>query len=438
MSSAIALLEEPVRDLRRSPAEFGLAVAGFRISVPRDSVREIAEAGPLHRLPLAASPVIGLSDVEGRPTVCIDTARLIGRPTDEARFLVVVATRSGDIALTAGQTFGEGGGETLDLGKALPWTGGFAPSCRTAAAKPAARPVSLMLVQAGDRVVALRSERLERVERGQPMGSLSDGPPSRGHSPGENGPLDCLVSVGEALVAGRALDPSALRAGTYALILRGDEGERIALLTESAFGVERCEPRRLALVRHPDGGRSLWWNSQDRGPVRVIDPATLFGWQPQPLPGVEEDTATGAGRGERPDQLFIELSGATLSIPLSLVEGVEETPPPASSRRDGRPLYDLRRIDGEPSRPPASWLRLKGVEGLLGVDRILPLGTPGISWQPLGGLPPEIAGLFDSAGWHPERKCWILRLKQGTALSDGLRLPARAFARARTGWAAFR
>lgn len=438
MSSAIALLEEPAAKHRRSSAEFGLAVAGVRIAVPRESVREIAEAGPLHRLPLAASPVIGLSDVEGRPTVCVDTARLIGRPTGEARFLVVVATRSGDIALTAGQTFGEGGGESLDLGNALPWTGGFAPARRTAAGKPAARPVSLMLVQTGDRVVALRCERLERVERGQPMGPLSDSLPSRGHSPGGNDPLDCLVSVGEALIAGRALGPAALRAGTYALILRGDERERIALLTERAFGIERCEPRRLALVRHPDGGQSLWWNSPDRGPVRVIDPATLFGWQPQPLPGAEEDTATGGGRGERPDQLFIELSGTALSIPLSLVESVEETPPPASSRRDGRPLYDLRRIDGVPSRSPASWLRLKGVEGLLGVDRILPLGAPGISWQPLGGSPPEIAGLFDSVGWHPERKCWILRLRQGTALSDELRLPVRALARARTGWAAFR
>lgn len=425
MSSGLALLEEPMRETRQIAAEFGLAVAGLWKSVPLASVREVAEVGRIHRLPLAASPMAGLAEIEGRLVSCIDTGSLLGRPGALTRFLVVVATAAGEIALAVEETSRNGGGDPLNLGAVLTWTGGFQPAHRVHSPRRPDRTVPLMLVRSADGILALRSERLEKVERVSVVEPLA----------GSGNPHDWLVSFGKRPIAGRTLGPRAPKPGTYALILRTDDGERIALLVERAMGMERCEVGHLSAVRHSDGQRSVWWQCPDRGPIRVVDPADLFGWPPAAPLSTVEAADVGGGLAVHPNHLHVEVAGAVVAVPLGSVECVEETMPHWSANRPGRPVFDARRIEGLPSEPRSSWLRLKGFDGIMGVDRILPLAASAFPWQTLDGLPPASAALFDAAGWDPDRRHWVLRLRDDAVGPSRQRPLARVLAKSRIGWA---
>ncbi|AWK86922.1 hypothetical protein [Azospirillum thermophilum] len=252
-----------------------LCVCGVGWTVPAASLRAVAEPGPVTLLPLAPAPADGLVAVEGVPLLQVDGGLLAGASAGERRMLAVLATGAGDIALAVDRVEPQDpSGATLDLARLLPWTGGLRPVERPPRRRPSVPgpAVGLLLVQSGNETVGLRLERVERTGRARILGPLPDG----GRA------ADRLVLLEDRPVAARPLDGAVLPEEPVAILLRGDNGERVALLAGRVLGVEPVEAGRLVAVDHPGGGRSVWWPQDAGPPVRLVDPGPLVGWPPAP------------------------------------------------------------------------------------------------------------------------------------------------------------
>lgn len=400
MHSDAALLDPPVRPIavHDSSAALRLTIAGAAWSLPSSCVRAIAEAGPVTPLPLADSIVEGVAAVEGRPVTLIDPARqTAGRPGSGGVF-VVIATAAGGLALRVEDARWAGGTDAppFDLGGLPSWAGGPVPVTATPPTiRKAPATLALLQVRDGSEDVALRIDRLERIDRPD---WTSPVPESR----------DSLIGLDEALLTARSLSPGGADPLSHALILRGDApGERAALLVDRALTVERCPPDRLTVVRHSDGGSSVWWRRAEGVPLRVIDPGPLFGWTPcaDAGPAADSTARLGLGGAGRPESLVAEIAGHVVAFPLALVGSVAE------------------------SEAGGAWLRLAGTRRRLRVDRVRPLDTGRSDWQALTALPPAAGLLFDAARWDAAAGRWEYRANADTLTQ----LPGK-----RVAWAAKR
>lgn len=426
--AALAVLDRPEAGREADAGSaLRLSVCGAGWTVPVASLRAVAEPGPVTPLPLAPAPVDGLVPVEGRPLLQVDGGLLAGAPAGPRRMLAVLATGAGDIALAVDRIEAwTRDGDRLDLARLLPWTGGLRPVERPSrrAAAPPGHVVGLLLVRSGSQTVALRLDRVERTGRARLLGPLPD----------EDHAGDRLVLLEDRPVAARPLDGARLPEEPVAILLRGDGGERIALLTEQVLGVERVDAARLVAVDHPGGGRSVWWRREDGPPVRLVDPGPLVGWPPAPPLAAGGVEAARAAAGAGPQELVVEAAGLRIALPLGLAGHVEEEPVAIARRRGGRPVWDAARLLGRPDGGARRLLSLAGGAGLLRVRRVLPLAAgPSTPWQPLPALPPAPAALFDAARW--EEGAWALRLR-GDLFDHAPPPPLRRpLAAARAGWA---
>ncbi len=296
----------------------------------------------------------------------------------------------------------------LALAGRLPWIGGVVSVAAAPAAlsTPAGKAgLALLRIRDGAEEIAVRIDRLERVER-----------------PGWSAPLDgssdSLLRVDDGLLTARGLGPGRPEKAAYALILRGDRpGERAALLVERALGVERCPCDRLVPVRHSDGGGSLWWRIDEGAPRRVIDPGPLFGWAACPDEGrAAADAQRSALGAARPDCLVVEIGGHAVALPLALVGQIDES----------------EMIGG------AVPVRLAGMRRALWADRVRPLEAGADDWRRLAALPPAAALLFDAARWDAAAARWLFRVNadsltqlQGKGVAWSLK---RTLALARRAW----
>ncbi len=431
-----------------------LTVGGRIWAAPMASVRTIAEAGSVTPLPIAVPWVEGIASVNDAPVVQVNVAGALGLPADpwgngqseggrRGRVVVLVATAVGDLALRVDDArWGrDSDAPMLDVAAVLPWCGGFVEVGRAPLAPAAARaPLSvgrslLRVRQEGDEL-ALRLDRLDWIERAEPVAPLPES-------------AAWLVAVGGGLLPGRSLsgpilpepvDASARTASArgptrHAVVLRGDApGERAALLVDRAIGVERCPPDALMSVRHPEGGRSVWWQRADAPPLRVIDPGPLFGWSAaeEAATGTAAATMVARGAGNGPPRcLVVERDGVAVAIPLPLVAQV--TSAAAGRGPDGETgAADRVRLAGS-----GRWRRHP-----LRVDRVNALDGGAAAWRGVSGLPPAAAALFDAAQRDPTTGRWTLRMRQAF-LDDAARGPTWAARRllaaawrdwADTGW----
>ncbi|WP_146210707.1 chemotaxis protein CheW [Azospirillum sp. TSO35-2] len=413
----MVLLDPPPRSQAAgvSAATLRLTVAGEAWSLPMDAVRGIAEMGSVTALPLAEPPVEGVAAIEGCPLTVVDTARALGRTAGAGRVLVVVATAVGELALRVDEArmAGRPDAPELDIAGLLPWAGaavavaaGGRPPRRAATALP------LLHARHGATEVALRIDRLDRIGRPVRIDAMPGSP-------------DSLIHLDEELYAARFLSPDGTGTAPHALILRGDAGDRAALLVDNALSVERCPLDRLAAVRHSDGSRSLWWRRAEGASLRVVDPGPLFGWaacaddrlQPGgPLPGAP--LFSHAARGGRPEVLVLEIAGHAVALPLALVGEVE----------DGGAAGGGVRV------------RLAGMRRRLHADRARLLDVGASDWRSLKALPPAAALLFDAARWDGPAARWVFRANIDTLTQPGGKrvawAPKRALAAAWRGWAA--
>jgi hypothetical protein len=396
-----------------------LTVAGRVWAVPVVSVRTIAEAGPVTPLPIAVPWVEGLASVNDCPVVRVDLAGALGHGGDfsgaarRGRVVAVVATVAGDVALRVDDArwAREDSAPILELADLLPWSGGFSVEGRGESVSPSLRAPQvverslLRVSQEGDEL-ALRLDRLDRIERGEPVAPLPDS-------------SAWLVAVGGGLLPGRTLSGQGNGAPGpmgHAVVLRGDApGERAALLVDRAIGVERCPSDALFSVRHPDGGGSVWWRRADAPPLRVVDPGPLFGWSPVDDAATESAAASlttrDSGAGP-PRWLVVEREGVAVALPLALVCGV-------TSGGAGRGVdeaagaADRVRLAG-----PGCWRRHP-----LRVDRVNALDGDAAAWRSVQGAPPVVAALFDAARRDPMTGRWTLRLKDDFVDHASRRLP---------------
>ncbi len=414
-------------------APLRLTVGGRRWTVPRACVVGVTEAETPTPLPaplrIGLPGLVGVVGVNGDPVVCADPCE--GGGAAPGRMLVVVTTAVGRVALRVDDARwdreGEANAVPLELAAQLPWSGGARvaslasrPSVATAAAPSG---WSLLRVIHDGAALVLRADRLERIERAELVAPL---PESAGW----------LVAVDGALLPARRLSGPTRRrmddgteesGAVHAVVLRGDRpDERAALLVERVVSVERGLAAALFTVRHPEGGESLWWRGMAGGgaPLRVIDPAPLFGWavssalDAAPINNGQTDAARASGSFAAATGrcLLVERAGVTLAVPLASVAQVAE------SGHDG-PADRLRLVG------PGRWRRRA-----LRVDRINALpGGPGggafddlaSPWRPIDGLPPALAALFDAARRDPKGDRWILRVR-AAADAPGLPLPVAA------------
>lgn len=384
-----------------------LTVAGVAWSLPTVCVRAITEAGPVTALPLADCPVEGLAVVEGRPVTLIDPARQLAGTPGSGGVFVVIATGAGELALRVedARWAGETDAPPFDHAGLPPWAGDPVPVAAVPRTiRRAAATLALLQVRDGTEDVALRIDRLERIDRPDWSNPV---PESR----------DSLIGLDETLLTARSLSPSGAGPVPHALVLRGDApGERAALLVDRALTVERCPPDRLTAVRHSDGGTSVWWRRVEGVPLRVIDPGPLFGWTPcaDADPSADPTARPGLGGAGRPGVLVVEIAGHAVALPLALVGPVEEN-------------------DAGGVR-----LRLAGTRRCLRVDRVRPLEAGPSDWRRLTALPPAAALLFDAARWDAAAERWEYRANADTLTQlPGKRVAwaaKRAVAAAWRGW----
>ncbi|MFD1623131.1 hypothetical protein [Azospirillum griseum] len=388
-----------------------LLIAGRVWTVPCASVVAVTEVETPTPLPLPLPGLVGLVAVNGEPVVCVDPT---GPPScGGGGLVVVVATAVGPLALRVDDARwgrdAELDADALDSALRLPWCGGLRRAIpravRTRATRSPGWPLLRVMHDGG--LLALRAERLERIERAEPLAPLPDS-------------VGWLVAVAGAVLPARRLSGPTIRSGDHgglhAVVLRGDApGERVALLVERAVSVEHGPPESLLSVRHPDGGQSLWWRVTEGVPLRVVDPAPLFGWPPTAAPLAETASVPPSSGDRRLDParcLLVERAGAVVAIPLGLVAGVAESGWEGSADRlrlagPGRWRRHPLRVDRIHALPDASGPDASG------------LGSPGNAvgdhaaepWRAIGGLPMPWAALFDAARCDPTTGRWILRVR---------------------------
>lgn len=385
--------------MRCEADELTVGVGGRLFALPAGLARGVVIAPPLAPLPLAAAPIEGLADFDGRPLVQVDACRLLdGRPGD-GRMVVAVRLPAGQVALRVDRVQAYSADASLP-----PFPFELCPPL-TAVAEEDRRPVvaadprlALFVMIRHGRRVAVPAAAIERVGRIEEVRALADG----GALVRLDGELLAAVPVPSRLAESMAPPPA-----VWAAVVT-PAGGRVAWVAEAVEGMLAGCRSRLRSVVVPGHEPALWYEEEDGGLVEVADPAgTLEGspWRPPVEHGFRRPLSQG---------LRLCCGPYCCLLPLHAAGHVHEHLDRLALRRTAAkelPVYDAGRLLGLPGIG-----RKRGVEVILGrlravlaVDRVAPAPAELGEALPLPAVPAAVAGLFDAVHRHADG--WIYRIR---------------------------
>jgi hypothetical protein len=471
-----------------------LQVGEHHWAVPLDGVGAVAEAGPLTALPGATGPLEGLARIADRPFPQIDLAAALGGAPGHGRQVAVVqhsghwlALRVDRLELTplaaSDTAVKDPFVAALDTVVAALVPPAPAPTFAAVWAEPTAEDwVQLLLVDRGQRTVAVMASAVERVERtGEALPMVRAGAPDW-----------LVVTVGSELLPAEPLPThcpgEASLPAHWGLVVGREQARRVWLVT-SVRGLMSVPRRQLRFVRPPSlparavpaadpppmpvkplgtspaaattaraaapapaqrstkarsrgaharvpAGPALppglpadpmaaaamgpvWlYCPEGTGPIEVVDPEARLGQR-------VADTVPGAVEpGAAPSGLEVHCGGYRCLLPEGVAREVRSV---TTLGREPTATTDLAAIDGArllatpPDRVARRALQIEvGGDRCVGllVDHVAAPARPLAPWLPAPPLPVTTDGLFDGIAWDGQEEAWVFRF--GCGLTDRL------------------
>jgi chemotaxis signal transduction protein len=408
-------------------------------------------------LPLTSSPIEGLARFNGLPLVQINVAQALGLENSglEGK-IVVISLPQGNLALrvdevlsfvAADEKLPQSAGtyqnlSILKLDEIFPWIKNLNDTT-VSVTQPATVPTEtasstapssyILLVASSGHTIGILADSIERIE------PIDDSLPLRKFDID----ADFLVRVEDYLLPARSLARLLNQRSTserQALIIHGLNKPSV-LTVERISSLEKVD--YFHLTTSQSGIKSLWYLSEDKQVIEVVDAKEFFSNAPNEYESLQ--FVDPQSRWDNLPQLAAQLSTEGIRVqcghlayvlPLALVNRIlgdlaqvdklteladpTKTDEPKWFERPGKtgriPVIDCVKLFNQSDHEPSNChilLALPGGHVVIAVHHAqLQPTLPSQQWLPLTLLPPLAAWFFDAATFDDVEKQWVLRVKE--------------------------